>query len=208
MKKLCSVFLILLLMLSMVSCSNELTNGALDLIIDSTEHQTALDGLNGQDGPSTGFYGEETTDYPDTSNSYQNSDPLYTDDLSDDKYPETSNSLIDEDGWYYSADDVSLYLYTYGYLPDNYITKDEAEDLGWTRGSVEPYAPGYAIGGDIFYNREGLLPKESGRTYYECDIDTDGYHSRGSRRIVFSNDGLIYYTEDHYRSFVLLYGEE
>ena len=121
--------------------------------------------------------------------------------------PDYSTS-IDEAGWYYSAEDVSLYLYTYGKLPENFITKDEARALGWEGGSVEVYAPGYAIGGDTFGNREGLLPKAAGRLYYECDIDTNGQNSRGAKRIVFSNDGLIYYTDDHYESFKLLYGEE
>ena len=117
-------------------------------------------------------------------------------------------AALPEDGWFYSAESVSLYLQTYGTLPDNFITKDEARELGWEGGSVEKYAPGYAIGGDRFGNYEGQLPKKKGRTYTECDIDTDGYHSRGSRRIVFSNDGLIYYTHDHYEHFELLYGEE
>ena len=207
MKRFLALFLALILTLGITGCSDELANAALDLavdmILDSDSHQDALDSLGGESGPSTGFYGEDVPDYPDTTNSYEENDPPYTDRL-----PEESLASIDEDGWYYSADDVSLYLYTYGCLPDNYITKDEAEDLGWTSGSVEQYAPGYAIGGDYFGNYEGLLPKEQGRTYYECDIDTDGYHSRGSRRIVFSNDGLIYYSPDHYKSFVLLYGEE
>lgn len=115
---------------------------------------------------------------------------------------------IDPDGWFYSKEDVSLYIHTFGWLPSNFITKDKARDLGWEGGSVEDYAPGYAIGGDVFQNREGLLPDVEGRIYYECDIDTNGYHSRGSRRIVFSNDGLIYYSHNHYESFELLYGEE
>ena len=115
---------------------------------------------------------------------------------------------LDEEGWYYSAEEVSEYLYTYGYLPGNFITKADARALGWEGGSVERYAPGCAIGGDVFGNKEGLLPKESGRTYYECDIDTNGQSSRGAKRLVFSNDGLIYYTEDHYESFELLYGED
>ena len=115
---------------------------------------------------------------------------------------------IDRDGWYYSADDVALYLHTYGCLPGNFITKDEARSLGWEGGGVEEYAEGCAIGGDVFGNREGLLPDAAGRVYYECDIDTDGQDSRGGKRIVFSNDGLIYYTADHYESFTLLYGEE
>ncbi len=118
-----------------------------------------------------------------------------------------AEDLIPEDGWYYSAEDVSLYLYVYGYLPDNFITKSEAEALGWSGGSVEKYAEGCAIGGDKFGNREGLLPKADGRQYYECDIDTNGQNSRGAKRIVFSNDGLIFYTDDHYESFTLLYGD-
>ena len=123
-------------------------------------------------------------------------------------YWDMDAETLDEDGTYNSAEDVSLYLHLYHHLPDNYITKSEAQALGWTGGSVERYAPGHAIGGDRFGNREGLLPDEAGRTYYECDIDTLGETSRGAKRIIFSNDGLIYYTEDHYVSFTLLYGEE
>ena len=115
---------------------------------------------------------------------------------------------LDEDGTYNSKEDVSLYLHLYDHLPENYITKNEARDLGWSGGSVEVYAPGCAIGGDRFGNREGLLPAADGRTYYECDIDTIGQSSRGAKRIIFSNDGLIYYTGDHYESFELLYGED
>lgn len=114
-------------------------------------------------------------------------------------------SGLDEDGTYNSAGDVSLYLYTYGHLPQNYITKNEARDLGWSGGSVEKYAPGCAIGGDKFGNREGVLPEG---TYHECDIDTIGQDSRGAKRLVYADDGRIYYTEDHYETFTLLYGEE
>ena len=122
--------------------------------------------------------------------------------------PEETQALLDPDGWYYAAEDVALYLTVYGELPSNFITKNEARDLGWEGGSVQKYQEGAAIGGDKFGNREGLLPKADGRQYYECDIDTDGESSRGAKRLVYSNDGLIYYTEDHYESFILLYGEE
>ena len=115
---------------------------------------------------------------------------------------------IDKDGTYTSAEDVALYIYTYGELPGNFMTKKEAKKLGWTGGSLEDYAPGMCIGGDYFGNYEGILPKKKGREYHECDIDTLGKSSRGAKRIVFSNDGLIYYTDDHYESFELLYGEE
>ena len=115
---------------------------------------------------------------------------------------------IDEAGSYTSKEDVALYIHTYGHLPGNFITKKEAQALGWSGGSLEPYAPGKCIGGSRFGNYEGLLPAAEGRTYTECDIDTLGADSRGAKRIVFSNDGLVYYTGDHYESFELLYGEE
>ena len=113
-----------------------------------------------------------------------------------------TSKTIQQDGYYYSKEDVCTYLQTYGELPDNFITKDEAEDLGWVsnKGNLWEVADGMCIGGDKFGNREGLLPKEKGRQYYECDIDYNGGH-RNSKRIVYSNDGLIYYTEDHYESF-------
>lgn len=115
---------------------------------------------------------------------------------------------IDEDGAYTSRDDVALYIHTYGRLPDNFITKKEAEALGWPGGGLDEYAFGKCIGGSHYGNYEGLLPEKSGRRYTECDIDTMHRSSRGAKRIVFSNDGLIYYTGDHYESFTLLYGEE
>lgn len=120
---------------------------------------------------------------------------------------EDAQTLLDEDGWYYSKDEVALYIHQYGKLPGNFITKKEAEALGWTGGSLEPYASGKVLGGTYFGNYEGLLPTAPGREYTECDIDTKGKRSRGAKRIVFSNDGLIYYTDDHYESFELLYGE-
>ena len=103
--------------------------------------------------------------------------------------------------YYYDVENVVLYLYIYDELPPNYITKDEARDLGWRGGSVEDYLEGAAIGGDRFGNREGILPEGPGRTYTECDIDTDGYGSRGSRRLVFSSDGLYFYSKNHYKTF-------
>ena len=104
-------------------------------------------------------------------------------------------------GYYYDVENVVLYLEIYDELPPNYVTKSEAQALGWEGGSVEKYKEGAAIGGDRFGNREGQLPVADGRSYTECDIDTHGYSSRGSRRLVFSNDGLYFYTSDHYESF-------
>ena len=117
------------------------------------------------------------------------------------------NSVLDEDGTYTSKEEVADYIHEFGHLPGNYITKKEARKLGWNGGSLEQYAPGKSIGGDYFGNYEELLPTKKGRRYYECDIDTLGKKSRGAKRIVYSNDGLIFYTEDHYESFELIYDE-
>ena len=111
--------------------------------------------------------------------------------------------LLDEEGYYYTKDEVALYIQIYGHLPDNYMTKKEAKNLGWSGGSLEKFAPGKVIGGDKFGNYEGILPE--GKKYTECDIDTYKKKKRGAKRIIFSDDGYIYYTEDHYESFELLY---
>lgn len=122
--------------------------------------------------------------------------------------PTPTECPVTEDGQYDTRDEVALYIYLYGHLPSNYITKKQAQELGWTGGGLDRYAPGCSIGGDRFGNYEGALPRKSGRTYTECDIGTKGRNSRGAKRIVFSNDGLIYYTDDHYETFTLLYGKQ
>lgn len=121
--------------------------------------------------------------------------------------PETEAPKIDENGTYTSKDDVALYIHTYGKLPKNFITKAKAQAAGWDGGGLDSVKSlyGKCIGGDTFGNREKLLPTKSGRKYYECDIDTLHAKARGVKRIVFSNDGLIYYTDDHYESFTRLY---
>ena len=113
--------------------------------------------------------------------------------------------VVYEDELYYTKDEVALYLHDFGHLPDNYMTKKEAKKLGWSGGSLEKFAPGKVIGGDRFGNYEGLLPDDKGQKYYECDIDTLGKKKRGAKRIIWGDDGSIYYTEDHYESFELLY---
>lgn len=120
-----------------------------------------------------------------------------------------TQDILKENGSYTSRDEVALYLHLYGRLPDNFITKKEAEELGWdsSSGNLWDVAYGKSIGGSRFGNYEGMLPKKNGRQYYECDVEYQGGYRNG-KRLVYSNDGLIYYTEDHYQSFELLYGEE
>lgn len=113
---------------------------------------------------------------------------------------------IEEDGTYISKDEVALYLHIYGHLPGNYITKKEAQELGWDskKGNLDEAAPGMSIGGSYFGNYEGMLPEKKGRKYYECDLEYEGGY-RGAKRLLYSNDGLIFYTEDHYKTFEQLY---
>ena len=118
----------------------------------------------------------------------------------------SEDPAIDEDGWYSTKDEVALYLHTFGKLPGNYLTKKEASALGWDskKGNLWDVAEGMSIGGDTFGNREGLLPSAKGRKWFECDINYEGGF-RGAERILFSSDGLVFYTDDHYQSYTQLY---
>lgn len=109
---------------------------------------------------------------------------------------------VSEDGWYSTMEEVAVYLAAYEELPDNFLTKNQAEKKGWDnrKGNLHKVAPGCSIGGNRFGNYEGLLPDKKNRSWTECDINYEGGY-RGGERICFSNDGLIYYTGDHYESF-------
>ena len=110
---------------------------------------------------------------------------------------------ISEDGQYCTVNEVAAYIKEYHKLPSNYITKNEAQSLGWHGGPLKKYAPGKSIGGDTFTNRQGVLPKSSDK-YIECDINANGT-SRGAERIVYKTGTFqVYYTSDHYNSFVEL----
>ncbi len=118
------------------------------------------------------------------------------------KYSSLEAINVKEDGKYSTKMEVAAYLYKFKKLPSNYITKNKAMDLGWraSEGNLWKVTDKMSIGGDKFGNFEGLLPKKNGRQYYECDINYKG-GNRGPERIVFSNDGLIFYTKDHYSNF-------
>ncbi len=228
MKKLISLLLAVFMLFSFSSCdiSEEDVNNALEIIsavdevlnedTDVTEAVTTVTTTETE-------YSEETTTattestVTETTTAEVTTTPEITTTEKTTTTPEATTTTevttsaepaIDYDGVYTKKDDVALYIHTYGKLPKNFISKKEAHALGWSGGSLEPYAPGMCIGGSYFGNYEGLLPEKDGRKYTECDIDTLGKKSRGAKRIVFSNDGLIYYTDDHYESFELLYGEE
>ena len=198
-RKLQTLLLALVLALTMTACSEEVTNAIVDEVVDIAVEQV-MDAL--EEGTA-----EETPDAEEPPAQEESSAPAEP--APEETAPPAEEApAIDEDGYYTTKEDVALYIYTYGHLPDNFITKKEAESLGWSGGGLDDYAYGCCIGGNRFGNYEGLLPEADGRTYTECDIDTMHASKRGAKRIVFSNDGLIYYTDDHYESFTLLYGEE
>lgn len=113
---------------------------------------------------------------------------------------------VEEDGTYTQKEEVAAYIYQFGHLPSNYLTKKEAQKLGWksSEGNLWEVAPGKCIGGDKFGNYEKMLPEEEGRTYYECDVNYNGGY-RGEERLVYSDDRLIFYTGDHYNTFEQVY---
>lgn len=164
-----------------------------DTIIESESADVGV--IGGADGPTEIIVSEPDEDSAEPVSPTETEPPA-----------EETPDLIDEDGWYDTPEDVAEYIHTYGKLPDNFITKDEARDLGWvsSEGNLWDVAYGMSIGGDKFGNREGLLPDAEGRVWYECDINYQGGF-RGSERIVYSNDGLVYFTADHYESFDQLY---
>lgn len=122
--------------------------------------------------------------------------------------PQKDESFVVYGGEYSDKEHVAAYLRAFKKLPPNYITKAQARTLGWVESerNLWKVAPGKSIGGDRFGNYEGLLPAAKGRQYFECDIDyaLDQARYRGGRnakRIIYSSDGLIFYTEDHYNTF-------
>ena len=119
---------------------------------------------------------------------------------------ENGSINVEENGNYTSKDDVALYIHTYSKLPLNYITKAKAQEMGWDpeKGNLSDILPGMSIGGSAFGNYEGNLPRATGRRYFECDIDYEGGY-RGAKRLIYSNDGLVFYTKDHYKTFEQLY---
>ena len=193
MKKWLSLLLAACMLFSLAACSQEDVDTALDLL------DAVTDTLSEED-PGDGSSPQQSL--PDSQAPPSGSG-------TDEEAQQPEGPTLPEDGQYDDKDNVALYIHLYGKLPSNYMAKQEAEaQYGWTGGALDVLAPGRAIGGSRFGNYEGLLPDREGRIWTECDIGTVGGTSRGARRIVFSNDGLIYYTDDHYESFELLYGEE
>jgi guanyl-specific ribonuclease Sa len=199
------IMLLLFVPIGLLSGCGDVDNGNDEGIVAET-YESVVDVLSEVETTTQAF--SEQSEYEETETLQTKTEQIETEQTETEQTEAVQAQDIDEDGIYTTKEDVALYIYTYGHLPNNFITKKEAEKLGWSGGSLEPYASGKCIGGSKFGNYEGILPEKDGRTYTECDIDTLGADKRGAKRIVFSNDGLIYYTEDHYTTFELLYGEE
>ena len=204
MKKITSLLLSLLMLLSLTGCGDsgeQLAGAVLDTVIDAVENYEgdaeSVGIIGGADGPTSILVtdgkdeeigvigGGTTTIFIETESSGEKNVPV-------------------EGEYYYDLENVVLYLYYYDELPDNYITKKEARALGWEGGTPERYLEGSAIGGDSFGNREGLLPDGK---YTECDLYTLGKNERGAERLVFTDDEY-YYTGDHYASFTQIWVED
>ena len=149
-------------------------------------------------------YQKSETQNQDNSYSYENSSKKNKDNFEKEKSDfsnknNDSSNQIDE----LTNDEIVVkYLKEHGELPDYYITKSEAKSLGWvpSKGNLCEVVPGRAIGGDIWTNRQKSLPTKSGRKYFEADLNYN-CGNRNADRVVFSNDGLVFVTFDHYRSF-------
>lgn len=189
----------LMVLTGLVGCSSKEVETALDVAVEVLEVVDALESMDA----------ETQEEKEDTASISVLESSISETETTAEVTEEDTDAVIDEDGHYTSKEDVALYLHTYGKLPSNFISKKEAEELGWKQkdgeaGQLHVVAPGMSIGGSSFGNREGLLPTKKGRKYYECDINyVKG--NRGAERIVYSNDGLIFYTGDHYESFEQLY---
>jgi len=119
---------------------------------------------------------------------------------------ESPSAEVEEGQPYSSPEEVAAYLHLYGQLPPNYIRKKDAQALGWDsqKGNLWEVTEQMSIGGDRFGNYEGALPDAPGRSWKECDVNYQGGY-RGAERLLYSSDGLIYYTDDHYKTFTQLY---
>ena len=112
---------------------------------------------------------------------------------------------VEESGLYTTKDSVAAYLCKFDKLPGNYVGKNEGKSLyesktgnTFEKWNFNPWTTlGVMIGGDVFDNREGLLPSGS---YHEADVDYSA-KNRGIKRLVYQSDCVIYYTADHYETF-------
>lgn len=102
---------------------------------------------------------------------------------------------------------ADVWLKYFGELPDYYLTKSDAVKLGWNRlkGNLRDVAPGFMIFGGEYKNRNNILPTKNGRIWYEANINYAGGY-RNMQRVVFSNDGLVFVTYDHYENFIEIIG--
>lgn len=97
---------------------------------------------------------------------------------------------------------TDVYLAQYGRLPEYYVDKQTAQNAGWrpAKKKLSSVLPGKMMGGGVFANKAGKLPSAAGRVWYEADINYYG-GKRNRQRLLYSSDGLLFVTYDHYHTF-------
>jgi len=89
--------------------------------------------------------------------------------------------------------------------PQDAVPAQARETLAYVR--QHGYAPPGVVGGRIFGNYEGELPRYDARRrrieYREWDVHPKAEgRNRGAERLVTGSDGRAWYTADHYRTFI------
>lgn len=117
-----------------------------------------------------------------------------------------SSVRVTRGGEYTSMEEVALYIHTFGTVPPNFISKTKARNAGWVaeEGNLWEVLPGMSIGGGGWHNDEAVMPGAYYDQWYECDIDYEGGY-RGPERLVYSDNGMIFYTPDHYESYARIF---
>lgn len=196
---------VLVLSLCLAACTAQPpSSGSSSSSSASSLFESSVDSTSGDSPTVSSAYYSDFSDYSgvtvdDDDESYAQSH------LSGDSYT-PPDIKVKRNGTYTDKDHVALYIHTYGTVPSNYVTKNKARKAGWvnTEGNLWDVLPGKSIGGGGFYNDDGMMPDAPDREWFECDIDYQGGY-RNAKRLVYSNDGLIYYTNDHYKTFQRLY---
>lgn len=183
--------------------SNKTDNNGNDDKDDNTGNNNKGDNTDNNNNDNNNNDNNNTGNNDNTGNNNANNNNDNNDDDNFENYGKEVKTVylskvnVNENGIYTSMAEVGAYLYLYHKLPSNFVKKSEFDRSDYTSSNK------LSVGGDVFYNKEQFLPIKSGRTYYECDIDYTG-GSRNAKRIVFSSDNLIFYTDTHYDSFYIL----
>lgn len=196
----CAVLLATLLALPLAACTKPSTSSSSAVSSAANVTSSSATTVSSDSADASAFSSNTATPPTPSDDSYAENH------LVNEVYTPPADLTVTKNGEYSDKDHVALYIHTYGTVPSNFISKNKARKAGWvnTKGNLWDVLPGKSIGGGGFSNDDYTMPDADGREWFECDIDYNGGF-RNSKRIVYSNDGLIYYTDDHYNTFQRLY---